>query len=111
MTVVRRSGEPRDYSYRTVVDRIRAELDYRHRRDADLYRRLGISKDQWSRKMRVNAKGVGGHGSSFTLDEIAKIADALHPGVPGWPFVDDQELKQYVRDLDPLEIRFLRGAW
>jgi hypothetical protein len=99
--------DARDYSYRLLVERIRDEIGYRQLRDSQVYKALGISKDQWSRKMRVNEKGTGGQGASFTLGEIARLADLLHCA-PGWPFIDRAALEEYVRDLDPVTLRWIR---
>ncbi|HET8539995.1 MAG TPA: hypothetical protein VFL83_09010 [Anaeromyxobacter sp.] len=99
----------RDYSYRVIVERIRDEIDYRQLQDSAVYKALRISKDQWSRKMRVNDKATGGRGASFTLAEIARLADLFH-SPPGWPFIDKAALEQYVRNLDPLMLRWIRNG-
>jgi hypothetical protein len=49
--------------------------------------KIGMTKDQWSRKMTVNPEGTGGKRTSFNLEEYSRIADAL--GAPnGWPFIE-----------------------
>ncbi len=66
-----------------------------------------MSKDQWSRKMRPNEKGTRGRRSSFTLEELGRIADLLGQP-PGWPFITREQLREYIRDLDPFVLKRIR---
>lgn len=48
----------------------------------EIYAAMGLEKWDWSRKLRLD-------GSSFTIEELGKIAEILYPeGGTGWPFID-----------------------
>jgi transcriptional regulator with XRE-family HTH domain len=59
------------------IDRARKQLGLTNK---ELAGKVGILEASWSRKMR-------GQGNTFTLTEIAAVADALEAPA-GWPFVD-----------------------
>lgn len=75
------------YAYADVVRRIRRQVESTGQPLKAILVAVNISPDQWSRKSRLNRAGNGGKGTSFTLDELSRIADYFDAG-PGWPFVD-----------------------
>ncbi len=86
-------------SGRPVVGRydpreIAARIDKRRRQRGLSVRAMcetvGLQRWDWSRKVRLD-------GSSFTLDEIGRIADVLE-APPGWPFLPE-EIGEMVRHL------------
>jgi transcriptional regulator with XRE-family HTH domain len=68
------------YSDEAVTERIEKARKKLGITNKEVAERVGIPLDRWSRKMR-------GAGNSFTLAEIAAVADALESPA-GWPFVD-----------------------
>lgn len=75
------------YDYPAIVARIKAVVEADDRPLKKILEELDISADQWSRKMQVNAQGTGGKKTSFTYDELTRVAN--HFNAPeGWPFMD-----------------------
>lgn len=60
---------------RVEAARVRCEVQVK-----DLCSAVGLPLPSWYKKTRCA-------GSTFTLDELGRIADALHAPA-GWPFVD-----------------------
>lgn len=68
------------FDYPVIVERIRAAQQAAGRSTLDLCSAAGIAPSAWYRKSLRR-------GSSFSLDELASIAEALDAPA-GWPFID-----------------------
>lgn len=75
------------YSYADIIGRIGDKVRDSEKPLKEIYEAVGISKDQWSRKMALNEAGTGGKKTSFSYDELSRIANYFGAD-PGWPFID-----------------------
>jgi hypothetical protein len=69
------------YDMREIAARVDRRRKQRGVTAKELYVDLGLERWDWSKKIR-NA------GSSFTVEELGRIADLLD-APPGWPFLSD----------------------
>lgn len=93
--VFRRPTEPLElyqltvvhYSYADVVRRVLEQVKRSRKPLKEIHDGVQITKDQWSRKKKLNADGTGGTRTSFTYEELTRIANYFGAD-PGWPFID-----------------------
>ncbi len=90
------------YAYRDICRRVKERVDLSGKPLKDIQGDVGISKDQWSRKMKVNPQGTGGTRTSWTYEELTKLA-AHFSADPGWPFIEWSEATAVRRALEALE--------
>lgn len=96
-------GVPPVYTYTDILRRIEQALGARGRggRGGKFHIDMGMTKDQWWRKTHLNEKGTGGKGSSFTWEELTRLA-ALLDAPPGWPFIDWEHARSIQEAADAL---------
>ena len=75
------------YAYAEIVGRILERVRASGKPLKEIHGAVGISKDQWSRKQNVQVGGMRGKGSTFTYEELSRIATYFGAD-PGWPFID-----------------------
>lgn len=68
------------FRYAVIIERIEKARSRLGLSTRELAARAGLEGSAWYRKMRQT-------GSSFTLEEFGRIADALD-APEGWPFVE-----------------------
>lgn len=68
------------FDYEAITARIAEACERAGKPAKQVYEAAGLTGDRWYRKMT-------GRGSTFTLDELGRVADALE-APPAWPFVD-----------------------